>query len=297
MHSFERFFLFSGSKVRREESLKMQRTHKKILQLQDPHRQLTLLKYCSSGYKLNHLMRVTDASHYPNQILSFDQYLNDAISTVLDQKLSSSEREMLGYPVRKGGLGIPSAFFSSAAGSLAGVNYLASRIQTGKHQGIISGEPKESVDQRISSALLKVNEVHGTVLNLDEIPEIGSQTTLQTAITKVKFDRLNLAPRQCSLIASLNNGEQWTPSVNLLCSGPLKQHLPAEELRTAIKFQFGLKFDKDGRSATNVIRLWTFLVNTVQNANIRELCQSDTILSNTNLQRKIALKWRWLRRD
>ena len=35
----------------------------KILQLQDPHRQLTLLKYCSSGYKLNHLMRVTDASH------------------------------------------------------------------------------------------------------------------------------------------------------------------------------------------------------------------------------------------
>ena len=125
-------------------------------------------------------MRVTDASHYPNQILSFDQYLNDAISTVLDQKLSSSEREMLGYPVRKGGLGIPSAC------SLAGANYLASRIQTRKLQGIISGEPKESVDHRISLALMKVNEVHGTILNLEEIPELEAQKTLQTAITAIQ---------------------------------------------------------------------------------------------------------------
>ena len=106
-------------------------------------RQLTLLKYCSSGYKLNHLMRVTDASHYPNQILSFDQYLNDAISTVLDQKLSSSEREMLGYPVRKGGLGIPSAC------SLAGANYLASQIQTRKLR-------KVSCLAVLSLALMKV---------------------------------------------------------------------------------------------------------------------------------------------
>ena len=89
---------------------------------------------------------------------------------------------------------------------------------------------------------MKVNEKHGTILNLKEIPELGVQKTLQTAITNTKFTPLlqNLAPRPKTMLLD-RVSKQWIPWVNLLCSGPLKQHLPGEEFRTAIKFQFGFK--------------------------------------------------------
>jgi hypothetical protein len=80
-----------------------------VLEMKDPHRQLTLMRMCLSGYKMAHVFRITNPDIYPAEIIKFDSMINEALSVILDLDLQTPALcETLGLPFKLGGMGITS---------------------------------------------------------------------------------------------------------------------------------------------------------------------------------------------
>jgi hypothetical protein len=93
----------------REKVTKVKSLVDHVLEMKDPHRQLTLMRMYFSGYKMAHVFRTT-------KTINFDSMINEALSVILDLDLQTPAlRETLGLPFRLGGMGITSASIISTA--------------------------------------------------------------------------------------------------------------------------------------------------------------------------------------
>jgi hypothetical protein len=145
---------------------------------------------------------------------------------------------MIGLPIKLGGMGIPSASF------LSGATYLASCKQSDKLQAAILSRPEGFNLDKIASLTLEVSQMYylSTPLTIDNVSGNHPQRNLLNIIALDKLEKLKdtLPNRELALLGSRidSNAVAW---LNLLCSKPLRQHIPAEQFRTAFKFQFGMR--------------------------------------------------------
>jgi hypothetical protein len=210
-----------------------------ILQMQDNHRQFILIKYCLSGYKLSHMMKVLPPSLHLDKLQEFDEALNDALAVTLGSPLSSQDRLLIELPSKLGGLGLPSAT------SLSGATYLASRAQSGKLVEEMLGLGPDGLKDEILVLLREFAKEarFPEECDLEALLEgPNTQKNLLKVVNEVKADALllTLGPRQKELFEASRSVEHvsW---LEVLPSSPLKQHLPNDVFKTAVGFQLGLK--------------------------------------------------------
>jgi hypothetical protein len=215
-----------------------------ILQLQDPHRQFSLLKYCLSGYKLGHLLRVCPSSIYHTELLVFDRALDLAISATLGKPVTGNEREIINLPSKEGGFGLPSAY------SIAGASYLASCAQSSKLQAEIlalDGTFNREVLGRLLTAFSTSNQI--PIIDANVLDSITLQHDLQSAANQGRVDEMmnRLSAREIEMLNARRSIE-FVPWFNVIPSEPLEQYMPPDEFRAAIRFQLGKRFLPDSRT-------------------------------------------------
>ncbi|KAL3901990.1 MAG: hypothetical protein SGCHY_000171 [Lobulomycetales sp.] len=184
-----------------------------ILQLKDPHRQLTLLRFCVSGFKIGILLRVTDAAGYTGPLIDLDKALDDAISITIGSTVSKKQRELIGMPIKLGGLGIPSAC------SIAGASYTASRKQSSKLQEQILNLPNDKHDAAMQQ-LLTTSGIQQEI-SWASFPEQRSnlQHKLLNTLSKHRATTIanEISPREKVLLEA-RQAQESVPWISLLCS-------------------------------------------------------------------------------
>jgi hypothetical protein len=212
-----------------------------ILELKDPHVQLTLIRNCASSYKIGYLLRVCDSSSYREQLRRFDDLVTTALNSTLDTNLTKLERDVMGFKPSKGGLGLPSA------SSIAGALYIASRAQTGSIQASLLGLQIQfdliSLEELLED--LTITHKLEVALKLEDLDCPNPQSNLCNILdlSRINGTMNKLGPRQQKLFKARQSNEfvQW---FNALPSRSLRQHIMPIQFRTAVKFQFGLKINE-----------------------------------------------------
>jgi hypothetical protein len=216
-----------------------------ILRLQDPHRQFTLLKFCLSGYKLGHLLRVCPSHLYSEELQEFDRELDHAISVTLGKPITTDIREVINLPSGEGGLGLPSA------ASIAGASYLASRTQSSKLQAEILGVDHSTYDRESTLGLLDEFSKSNRITNIDEsiLDTNNLQHALQFAANEGRIGALmgRMDPRE-RMMMEARRTKEFTPWFDLIPSVSMGQHLVQDEFRKALAFQLGIKLLWDSRT-------------------------------------------------
>jgi hypothetical protein len=88
---------------------KQEITLDKISSIRRAHHQYTLIKYCANSYKYSHFFRTVDPALYPAQLKIIDEQLSVALADTFGCEITPTDRLLIALPVKKGGLGIPTA--------------------------------------------------------------------------------------------------------------------------------------------------------------------------------------------
>jgi hypothetical protein len=215
-----------------------------ILELKDSSRQFTLIKNCGTASKIGYLLRVCDSNKYPEQVVKFDNMLDDALTITLGTKISTPQRDLLGLPASFGGLDFSSASCNAKA------YYIASRVQFGPLQASLMGldDPRFNMPE-IQERLADLTTSLDLPVALTTLDVLGThpQRDLCAILYRHKSIQLknSLNPRAIKLLeARLSSSYVHWPS--LIPSESMKQYLPNDEFRCAIKYQLGFKITEEG---------------------------------------------------
>ena len=221
---------------------KVEKVHllvKDVLELKDPHRQITLMRYCLSGYKIGHILRTTNPDFYPTEISEFDTMINDALSIILDLDFQTPAlRETLGLPFNLGGMGITSASI------IARASFYASRVQTSQMQTLLMNLNQEYSIERMNEAIERLNTIHQlpVALEMIDLAVPHPQRNIVRIICENQASLLpnKLPPRQRELLEARQSAD-YVPWLAALPSEPLGFYMSPHQLRVAVKFQFGIE--------------------------------------------------------
>lgn len=81
-----------------------------IADIEHPQYELPLLRFCAGMPKFNHVLRTTKTNKMPEVLEDIDKTINECLQRVLGTGgLDQNTRDIMGMPIRMGGLGIPQA--------------------------------------------------------------------------------------------------------------------------------------------------------------------------------------------
>jgi Reverse transcriptase (RNA-dependent DNA polymerase) len=89
--------------------------------LNDPQKELLLLRSCSGTPKLVYWLRTCVPDYIENELKGFDRVVDDALQHIIGSPLGNEDRVLAHLPLSMGGLGVPSAFFNADAAFVASV--------------------------------------------------------------------------------------------------------------------------------------------------------------------------------
>jgi hypothetical protein len=89
--------------------------------IEDPQKELLLLRCCSGSQKLTYWMRTCDPRVIANEISCFDRAIDDALQHILGSPVFGDGRLIMHLPLSLGGLGIPIASFSCNAAFVSSI--------------------------------------------------------------------------------------------------------------------------------------------------------------------------------
>jgi hypothetical protein len=216
--------------------------------LEDPHMEVLLLRYCVGMPKFTVALRTTDPRDIPGAIHNFDEAVYDALIHIFGLGPQVHQRDLIGLPLRLGGLGIPQAShiaLSAYIGSMLDSRDLCQSMLLGHN---VEMPDLTAVDDgimpKVESLLARWNAAIGESRQVS-LDDLLNTSKIQKHMTDIVHDRTlehlkgqgNAHFRAVVNGCTMENSSEWT---NLLPTYYANQTMEPVDFRLALRYHYGM---------------------------------------------------------